>query len=39
MVITAMAVAKNAGVAKVMMLTESNNDLKLGDLDQIPATR
>jgi biopolymer transport protein TolR len=35
-VITAMAVAKNAGVTKVMMLTEPTEDLKLGDLDQIP---
>jgi len=36
-VITAMAVAKNAGVAKVMMLTETEDNLaaKLGELDQI----
>ena len=36
-VITAMAVAKNSGVAKVMMLTEAEDNLaaKLGDLDQI----
>ena len=36
-VVTAMAVAKNAGVAKVMMLTEPMDNLKpqLGELDQI----
>ncbi len=35
-VITAMAVAKNAGVAKVMMLTEAEDNLstRLGELDQ-----
>jgi biopolymer transport protein TolR len=33
-VLTAMAVAKNAGVAKVMMLTDPTENLKLGDLDQ-----
>jgi biopolymer transport protein TolR len=37
-VITAMAVAKNAGVTKVMMLTEATEDanlaVKLGDLDK-----
>jgi len=33
-VITAMAVAKNAGVAKVMMLTDPTDQLKLSDLDQ-----
>jgi biopolymer transport protein TolR len=34
-VITAMAVAKNAGVAKVMMLTEADDNLagRLGELD------
>src|SRR3954463_6062781 len=36
-VITAMAVAKNAGVAKVMMLTEAEDNLgaKLTELDQM----
>jgi biopolymer transport protein TolR len=36
-VITAMAVAKNAGVSKVMMLTEATDNLseQLGALDQI----
>jgi biopolymer transport protein TolR len=36
-VVTAMAVAKNAGVTKVMMLTEANDDLapRLGELDQM----
>jgi biopolymer transport protein ExbD len=36
-VITAMAVAKDAGVAKVMMLTEASDNLgpRLGELDQI----
>jgi len=36
-VITAMAVAKDAGVAKVMMLTEAADNLgpRLGELDQI----
>jgi biopolymer transport protein TolR len=33
-VITAMAVAKNAGVEKVMMLTDPSEHLKLSDLDQ-----
>jgi len=33
-VVTAMAIAKNAGVSKVMMLTDPTNDLKLDDLDQ-----
>ena len=33
-VITAMAVAKDAGVAKVMMLTDPVDNLKLSDLDQ-----
>jgi biopolymer transport protein TolR len=33
-VITAMAVAKDAGVEKVMMLTDPNDTLKLSDLDQ-----
>lgn len=33
-VITAMAVAKNAGVEKVMMLTDPTDQLKLSDLDQ-----
>jgi biopolymer transport protein TolR len=33
-VITAMAVAKNAGVQKVMMLTDPSSQLKLSDLDQ-----
>jgi len=38
-VITAMAVAKNAGVAKVMMLTEPTDTLQLSDLDahKLPA--
>ncbi|MGE0870312.1 MAG: ExbD/TolR family protein [Kofleriaceae bacterium] len=38
-VVTAMAVAKNAGVTKVMMLTEPTDNLqpRLGELDQIPA--
>jgi biopolymer transport protein TolR len=33
-VITAMAVAKEAGVEKVMMLTDPNETFKLSDLDQ-----
>jgi biopolymer transport protein TolR len=33
-VITAMAVAKNAGVEKVMMLTDPSDQIKLNDLDQ-----
>ncbi len=33
-VVTAMAVAKNAGVSKVMMLTDPTENLKLSDLDQ-----
>ena len=33
-VITAMAVAKNAGVEKVMMLTDPTDQMKLSDLDQ-----
>jgi biopolymer transport protein TolR len=33
-VITAMAVAKNAGVEKVMMLTDPTDQLKLSDLDK-----
>jgi biopolymer transport protein TolR len=33
-VITAMAVAKNAGVEKVMMLTDPSDQRKLSDLDQ-----
>jgi biopolymer transport protein TolR len=33
-VITAMAVAKNAGVEKVMMLTDPTDQIKLSDLDQ-----
>ncbi len=33
-VVTAMAVAKNAGVAKVMMLTEPSENLGLKELDQ-----
>jgi biopolymer transport protein TolR len=33
-VVTAMAVAKNAGVSKVMMLTDPTDNLKLTDLDQ-----
>jgi len=32
-VVTAMAIAKNAGVAKVMMLTDPTQDLKLEELD------
>jgi biopolymer transport protein TolR len=34
-VITAMAVAKSAGVEKVMMLTDPNEQLKLSDLDKV----
>ena len=33
-VITAMAVAKNAGVEKVMMLTDPSDQMKLSELDQ-----
>jgi|ERR1700733_3149305 len=33
-VVTAMAIAKNAGVTKVMMLTNPTEDLKLDELDQ-----
>jgi biopolymer transport protein TolR len=33
-VITAMAVAKNAGVEKVMMLTDPTDQIKLSDLDK-----
>jgi biopolymer transport protein TolR len=33
-VITAMAVAKNAGVDKVMMLTDPSDEINLSDLDQ-----
>ena len=33
-VLTAMAVAKNAGVEKVMMLTDPTDQVKLSDLDQ-----
>jgi biopolymer transport protein TolR len=33
-VLTAMAVAKDAGVEKVMMLTDPSDQLKLSDLDQ-----
>jgi biopolymer transport protein TolR len=33
-VVTAMAIAKNSGVAKVMMLTDPTQDLKLDELDQ-----
>ena len=33
-VVTAMAIAKNAGVSKVMMLTDPTQDLKLEELDQ-----
>ena len=33
-VITAMAVAKSAGVEKVMMLTDPTDQIKLSDLDQ-----
>ncbi|MBS1120113.1 MAG: Biopolymer transport protein ExbD/TolR [Deltaproteobacteria bacterium] len=36
-VVTAMAVAKNAGVAKVMMLTEPTETLELKELDQTAA--
>ena len=32
-IVTAMAVAKKAGIAKVMMLTEAKEDLDLGALD------
>ena len=42
-VITAMAIAKNAGVAHVMMLTNPSDNLKLEDLDQqvlaVPASK
>jgi biopolymer transport protein TolR len=33
-IVTAMAIAKKAGVQKVMMLTDPSETLKLGDLDQ-----
>jgi biopolymer transport protein TolR len=33
-VVTAMAIAKNAGVAGVMLLTDPADNLKLGDLDK-----
>jgi biopolymer transport protein TolR len=33
-IVTAMAIAKNAGVAKVMMLTEPTENLGLSDLDK-----
>jgi len=33
-IITAMAVAKSAGVEKVMMLTDPSDQMKLSDLDQ-----
>ena len=33
-VVTAMAVARDAGVAKVMLLTDPTDNLKLSDLDQ-----
>jgi biopolymer transport protein TolR len=33
-IITAMAVAKDAGVEKVMMLTDPSSQMKLSDLDQ-----
>ena len=39
-IITAMAVAKNAGVEKVMMLTDPTDQIKLSDLDlkaKVPA--
>ena len=35
-VITAMAIAKSAGVEKVMMLTDPSDQIKLSDLDQKP---
>ncbi|MDQ3364672.1 MAG: biopolymer transporter ExbD [Myxococcota bacterium] len=35
-VITAMAVCKNAGVAKVMMLTDPTDNLQLSELDAAP---
>ncbi len=35
-VLTAMAVAKDAGVEKVMMLTDPSDQLKLSDLDRKP---
>jgi biopolymer transport protein TolR len=35
-VITAMAVCKNAGVVKVMMLTDPTDNLQLSELDQAP---
>ena len=42
-VVTAMAIAKNAGVAHVMMLTNPSDNLKLEDLDQqvlaVPASK
>jgi biopolymer transport protein TolR len=33
-VVTAMSIARNAGITKVMMLTDPSGDLNLGDLDQ-----
>ena len=38
-VITAMAIAKRAKVAKVMMLTEPTDTLQLSDLDTAPAVQ
>jgi biopolymer transport protein TolR len=38
-VVTAMAVAKRAGVAKVMMLTDPTEEMKVEDLDHATATR
>lgn len=35
-ILTAMAIAKNAGVEKVMMLTDPSDQLKLSDLDKKP---
>src|SRR3954470_20245290 len=37
-VVTAMALAKNAGVAHVMMLTNPSDNLKVEDLDQLIQT-
>ncbi|HEY0192383.1 MAG TPA: biopolymer transporter ExbD [Kofleriaceae bacterium] len=37
-IITAMAVAKDAGVEKVMMLTDPNETFKLSDLDRKPGS-
>ena len=36
-VVTAMAVAKEAGVGKVLLLTDPTTNLKLDDLDKAPA--